>query len=1440
MNRTTTTNFEFLNLDWDLRETYYERAKFIEDFFVHNDYDKVIEQVKKYEQVLAKKEIFLSTDKLTGNSYEDALMELKALYQALKKVAIEKGQRVEKNFEIPNANKQYQTNERKLIYIQTADNSSGNWKIYEDSEKIGDATANSAMKPLDTVPNSKFLRDQANNRIRSYMTTSGVPFKVDWVELAYRPESETWFRDHDVHEVLQRSGYKKNDNVEGNEWWNVSLDDAKKAIEAVKENREVIDGPKIDSKKIVLRPEQKEAVSKTRKIFKNKNRMLWNAKMRFGKTLSAYQLIKEEGYKTVLILTHRPVVSDSWFDDFMKLKMDEEGYRYGSKKGESIESLLKDDTKFVYFASIQDLRGSSQIGGKQGEKNEAVFATNWDLIVFDEAHEGTQTELAQRVEQAVIKKNTKVLELSGTPFNLLDQYSEEQVFTWDYVMEQEAKLRWSVEKPEEPNPYEALPKVNMFTFEMSNKERYADDNKAFNFKEFFRVNDDGSFEHESDVNAFLNEITKKSKTNYPYSTEEYRNELRHTLWLLPGIAEARALKRLMDRHPVFGKEYKIINVVDKDDKEITSKDDPDLARVRSAISDKPWETKTITLTVRKLTTGVNVKEWTAVMFLNNTTSAMNYLQAAFRAQTPYSNKVQGQKTNAYIFDFAPDRALTVMAESASVNSQVGKRNTLAQKRNMAKMLNFLPILGMDNNSMRQFSVDRMLTQLKKVYAERAVRSGFEDDSLYSDALLTISEDAAELFEKLRGIVGKTGATKGSKKVNVNNQGLTDEEYETADKASKKPKKSRTPEEIAAFEKLKEAKRERRNAISILRGISIRIPLMIFGMKVDISKDVDIDTFINEVDDISWEEFMPAGVTKEMFREQAKYYDPEVFIEAGRIIRSRAKACDELTYVERAEQIALLHGTFKNPDKETVLTPWRVVNMQLSSTIGGLSYYSDDFSDTTVDGKSALKWIENKDTKNVYKDDGRVLEINSKTGLYPLLVATSFFYKKQMEFISDNAGKINKRDEEKIIQEILKNNIFVIAKTPMAKTITQRTLAGYKDWKINIKYIPQITEKIKNNVGDVIEDIRGDFGTMKFDAVVGNPPYNENDNGKRDDGAANPSAKPLYNLFFELGKNISDRYISMIFPARWLAGAGKGLAKFSNEMLNDKHIRQMTVFKNSAEVFPNTSIKGGVLYLTYDLDYEGKADIIFNDSDGYKSEFTDYLNSANSGVFMPYGELISIYKKVSTKEDLSSNSIQKITSTRKPYGLATDFFSNPTKYNLPEIFTERHEFDDIEIIGLNNKKRALRYVPKDYPISVGVDSINKWKLFVGKAIGDGIFGEKVPDFPVGGPGQIATETFIRIGEFDTQYEAESLRKYYYTKFFRAMLGILKTTQDAPARVYAFVPLQDFSTKEFNLEDGSIDWTKSISEIDQQLYQKYELDEKEIEFINTKVEDCKIKL
>ncbi len=928
----------------------------------------------------------------------------------------------------------------------------------------------------------------------------------------------------------------------------------KKAIQAVKERRDsIIDviNETESEYKIKLRPEQADAVKKTTKTFKNKDKMLWNAKMRFGKTITTLQLVKEQKYQKVLIMTHRPVVDDSWFDDFQKMEMTQAGYLYGSKrKGETIENLVSSDKPFVYFASLQDLRGSSQAGGKAGDKNEEVFDTKWDLVVIDEAHEGTQTDLAQNVLKLVVTDNyTKLLELSGTPFNILDQYEDDEVFVWDYVMEQQAKEKWTLEHPGEPNPYAGLPKVSMYTFEMNKKFsdlQFMDSTKSFNFKEFFRVDDNGKFKYEAKVKQFLDNITSFSKdTAYPFSTREFRDNLRHTLWIMPGVKEANALEDLLKTHNVFG-EYDIINVV-RDDKSDNVQDatQSDVDRVNKAITDDPTATKTITLTVRKMTTGVTIKPWTGVVFLSNTDSAMQYLQAAFRAQTPYSSEKFGMKTNCYIFDFAPDRALKVMAESRRINTGVGKLNSKQQNESMGELMNFLPIIGEQGQGMKPFDVDSLITKLKRVYAEKAVRTGFDDDSLYSDQLLMLDESDVTEFNNLKQITGTTNAEKKPAKVDVNHQGLDEEEYEQALDAQKKPKRQRTPEEQAALDKYKELKKQRKTMISILRSISIRIPLMIYGMEADLDEDISIQKFVRNVDDVSWQEFMPDRVTKELFLKFSKYYDQEVFIEAGKIIRNRVKELDNLDPLERAQELAQIFGTFRNPDKETVLTPWRVVNMHLGKTIGGLSFYDDKYENSTADGLAAQHWIKTDYTDHIFQRDKHILEINSKTGLYPLYAAMSMYYLEYQKLNDETAGKFTFEDELMLMQRILRENIFVIAKTPMAAKITKRTLAGYRDdWEqdLNIKYIENIVEDTKEGVKEEADKIKGVFVNMKFDVVIGNPPYQDTSKGDTN------RKEPLYDKFMDLSYDISD-LVTLITPARFLFNSGQTKSNW-----NKKNVR----------------------------------------------------------------------------------------------------------------------------------------------------------------------------------------------------------------------------------------------------------------------------------------------
>lgn len=1451
------SNFEFLTLELETAELF-QTANFAEKNYTEKDYEGTLTKVRKLaentaNEIAIKEHIVLSE----RSSFNDVLRELKndsidqfiieSFYeikrlgndsahnlnsrsatqenakQALHKIFIILVWYMNHYFEIdiktayldflePQAEKLYQTAERKLIYIQTADNTSGMFPAYKDAQKIGEATAPDDDFEVDWSPNSEFLRTVGAKRINQYMKTSGIKFVLEWVELAWKKSTKTWFHDHDVHEVLKRSGIKRPEFLDGSEWFETDVETAKSAIKAVKEGQTALDsvGNKNDDAHIILRPEQSLAVEKTRKNFKKNKNMLWNAKMRFGKTLTSLELIKEQKYTKVLIMTHRPVVSDSWFEDFGKMKMAEEGYRYGSEDTQfKLKDLKSGNTPFIYFVSIQKLR----YGG--GKVNLREFSdVDWDLIIIDEAHEGTQTELADNVLKSLEKDNTKILSLSGTPFNIQDQYSEESVYTWDYPMEQSAKLRYSLEHPTEKNPYESLPKVNMFTFEMKNKERFLDDSKSFNFREFFRLNENNEFVHKSDINAFLDNITSQdSSTNYPFSTKQYRNELRHTLWLLPGVKEANAFEKLLNEHQIFGKEYKIVNVV-KDDKSDSNEvaTAGDLDKVRQAIGD-PSQNKTITLTVRKLTTGVNIPEWTAVLFLSNTNSAMNYLQAAFRAQTPFSHEKLGMKKNCYIFDFAPDRALTVMAESVQINSGVGKKNTLQQKEAMTQLLNFMPILGQTDHGMKVFNVDRMLTQLKKVYAEKAVRSGFEDDSLYNDELLTLDEADLNDFNNLKEIVGKTNLSGLPKKVEINVNGLTDEEYEKGEKAQKKKPRERTTEEKEIIEKVKQAKKQRKTMISILRGISIRIPMMIYGMPIEVDKEMGIDEFVNHVDSISWEEFMPKGIKKSDFKRFAKYYDPEVFVEAGRIIRQRAQSYDDLEYTERAEKIAELFGTFKNPDKETVLTPWRVVNLQLSKTIGGLRYFDENFENTTLNGQDSITWVDTEITKEVFKPNTKILEINSKTGLYPLYVASSLFHQKRNKLNDDRAGRFSKIDEDEIIQEVLKDNIYVIAKTPMAKTITQRTLAGYNDWTTNILYVKEINQKLKSNMDRTIEEIQKGLNVMKFDVVVGNPPYQEAGvkDGSRDE--------PVYHEFIKLAYEISDKSV-LITPGRFLFNAGQTPKSWNEKMLADEHLKVVHYEQNSSKIFPNTDIKGGIVVTYHDKNK------IFGAIDTFThfSELNSILGKVVTDNFESFNELL--YGKSSYKLTSKIYEDFPILKGRVSIGEEKSIGSNIFD-KLPEIFFSNQQNDrQIRILGRENNNRVYKWMDKSYLMDH--PNFEKYKVILPASNGSGALGETLSTPLVGEPLVGYTQTFISFGSFNDVSEVQNVLKYVKSKFMRVMLGTMKITQHNQSKeVWKNVPLQDFSS------NSDIDWTKSIPEIDQQLYKKYGLNQEEINFVEEKV-------
>ena len=1233
--------------------------------------------------------------------------------------------------------------------------------------------------------------------------------------------------------VLENSGIpkKKLRNSTSREWFEVDLSTVLKAIEAVKKCQPILSGMEAGKSftPIVFRPEQEEAIEKTLKQFQNGSRMLWNAKMRFGKTLSALQVVKESGFAKTIIVTHRPVVDDGWYEDFQKIFYDADGYTYGSKgHGATIEDLLDSGKKFVYFASIQDLRGSSTVGGKF-DKNDTVFSLNWDLVIVDEAHEGTTTALGDDVIKNLVKEEngygTKFLALSGTPFNILREF-DDNIYTWDYVMEQQRKAQWDDLHFGDSNPYDELPELKIYTYDLgkilTDKSYVELEDKAFNFREFFRVwsgdikhdhkampaaAHTGDFVHESDVWSFLNLITKDDPdSRYPYANEEYRSLFRHALWMVPGVKEAKALSKLMRKHPVFGcGAFDIVNVAGDGDEEERSEDA--LQKVRQAISGAGNDGYTITLSCGKLTTGVTVPEWTAVFMLAGSfsTSAAGYLQTIFRVQSP-CNKDGKIKRCCYVFDFAPDRTLKMVAESAALSTKAGKANE-SDRRIMGEFLNYCPVIAVDGTMMKAYDTNRLLQQLKRAYAERAVQNGFDDAHLYNDELLRLEALDIERFNKLKGIVGTSKAAPKAKDIDINTQGFTDEEYEELARIEKKPKRERTPEEEKRLQEMKEKQKLKNNAISILRGISIRMPLLIYGADIPIDEDITMEKLVDIVDDSSWDEFMPAGVTKEMFKGFIKYYDPEIFVAAGRRIRTTVLSADELSPTERVKKIAQLFACFKNPDKETVLTPWRVVNMHMSDCLGGYDFYDDAHEQMADEPRFVDR---GKVTADTFANAGaRVLEINSKTGLYPLYVTYSIFRSRcaaSPEEETDGAGL------QRLWDAAVRENVFVICKTPMAKQITKRTLAGYRDVPVNAHYFEDLINMMKNKPRQFVDRVlkpsywkKEGKKIMKFDAVVGNPPYQVMD------GGAQASSKPIYQFFIENAKALNPNYASFIIPTRWYAG-GKGLDEFRDEMLNDTHFSVLHDCLTPESIFPNTNIRGGVCYFLWDKNYDNSSDlirVITHANNRIISDSMRPLKIVGLDIFIRNVESIDIIHKVFA--DSKTTSLMEHISPRKPFGFdgnftkSTDFVSDSSQLMEPVV--------------CYGKGKVTGYVER-HKIVHHAEWIDVWKVFTPYAnnIGTELNDDNLNSF-IGTPKTVCTETYIMIG-MDlnlNKAECESICSYLKTKFARFMLSLAKTSQHATGKTYRFVPMQDFSKP----------WT------DAELYKKYGLTDEEIAFIESTI-------
>ncbi len=711
-------------------------------------------------------------------------------------------------------------------------------------------------------------------RVAQQLKTAAIEnFAIVLDEPADR-EDGTVFTDHDVRARLRKKGFENTQL----EWMRCTVEDVRTAIAELRLGAEVTG---THHNTFGMRDEQREAVEKAYAYFRSFQdvddvpEFLWNAKMRFGKTFATYQLAKKMNARRVLVITFKPAVEDAWETDLLT-HADFDGWQYLSRQSRGDPTPADPDRPLVFFGSFQDLLGRDRSGNFK-EKHAWLSELPWDLVVFDEYHYGawrdSAKELFEGEEAAAAKAEAKAdrdqddfalhaeelseepdefvpvqanayLYLSGTPFKVLKEgrFIEEQIFNWTYTDEQRAKQRWAAERPGDPNPYEALPEMRLLTYQMPDEllaVASGGEHDEFDLNAFFEatgVGVEAEFVHKDEVQKWLDIIrgshlmtqidSMKSgeKPPLPYSDTRLLPYLQHSIWMLPRTSSCAAMENLLaERQNAFWHDYRVVNVsapgvgVGLDA----------LPPVRKAIK-SGFDTKSITLTVGKLTTGVTVKQWSSILMLRNLTAPETYFQAAFRVQSPWAvrnpngddpNEIEVVKKVCFVFDFAPTRALRQISEYG----QGLQPEATNPEQAVAELVNFLPVLAYDGSHMTQVDAGGILDIAMAGTSATLLARKWESAVLVNVDNITLKRimgnqaamDAVMNIEGFRALGPDVFETVVNK-----SEAVSDTKRRKGDDVSPKEKKELTAEE-------KEYKSKRKQIQEKLIKFATRIPAFMY-------------------------------------------------------------------------------------------------------------------------------------------------------------------------------------------------------------------------------------------------------------------------------------------------------------------------------------------------------------------------------------------------------------------------------------------------------------------------------------------------------------------------------------------------------------------------------------------------------------------------------------
>ena len=1294
-------------------------------------------------------------------------------------------------------------------------------------------------------------------------------------------DDETYFRDYSVHQFLEQDLGRKRltpfDLEEGvyfsKEFFKeANADDVEKAIKDIKNNYTDNTGKyeyysSLDrlperhhyerGASWDLRPNQQDAVKTFANAVKSgRKNLLMYAVMRFGKSFTSLCCALEIGANVVLVVSAKADVKDEWkktvegagnFSEYVFL----DAYDLSSSEN-AIKENKTQNKKVVIFLTLQDLQGNSI-----KDKHKELFKEQIDLLIVDETHFGARAESFGRIlENAGYEKSDKTninklddenidvnaaveelkqinarirLHLSGTPYRILmgSEFEKEDIISFvqfsDIVKAQEEWDEKNLSRDdvnEWDNPYYGFPQMVRFAFHPNKSSRdkmeaLRKSGITFAFSKLFEpvsIKKDAEqgghkkFINEAEILDLLQVIDGSKEDEYllgflDYDKIKEGKMCRHMVMVLPYCASCDAMEEILKQRKSSFKnlgEYEIINISGVDAGKTYKKPSDIKNKIKECES---LNKKTITLTVNRMLTGSTVEQWDTMLYFKDTSSPQEYDQSIFRLQNQYVRTLssgngfikENLKPQTLLVDFDPDRLFRMQEQKSliyNVNTEENGNSKL--KERIADELRISPVIMMNHNKIKEVDATNILEAISEYNNQRSV----------SDEVLDIPVDLSILNdEDIRKVIERQAEFNSKQGLMIDpNQGEGDELdiEEVADGAetntqAKEKNEQETYADNTSDKELKKLESQIKTYYQRLLFFSFLTKDKVASLD-DILRVIDTD----ENSRLSKNLFLDKGIIDKISR----FMDP--------FKRSR------LDY--KIQNISMLAYDEKLPPLTRAMTSIQKFNRMSESEVITPSKICDEM----------VALFPEEGIREIVKEQDKFLDIASKSGEYAVSI-----YKRLTELGYSH--------------EEVKDIIYSIPTSSIAYEFTRRF---YEILDLNVENISVCFNAydlidLKNESGEVDyekingllrqgkpfstirlkDEMKAGEKTVKFRAVIGNPPYqvSDNDSGKG-------SAMPIYNKFSMISMGLNPSFLTLIVPSVWFTG-GKGLNEFRNYMLNLRGLKQITNFISSQDVFPQVNLRGGVNYYLFDKMYDNEESGIRIKISKNGEVISDQVRPKkikNIDIFISDNIAYNLLKRMLENGEITVNNnspdmLSTFVSVRNPFGFSTKFASSN------EFITNKNDL--IYPIKIYASKGKVGYVEYD-SIQKNKEWVNKWKVITPFAnnIGTNLADDNLNSI-ISEPNSIVTETYLVIGgDLGLNIEScENIRKYLKTKFVRFLIGIAKANQNGTRVTYRFVPLQNFTN------DSDIDWTKSINEIDEQLFNKYNLAEEERTHIKSSIKD-----